>query len=96
MMKMRSAGGDGRCDLGSDELRNRDGSGLVRLEGAEDDPAADVGEGAADVDPAAGEVDVADAQGGGLAPAQAGVCEEQDQQPPGSGFGGEREDLAVS
>jgi hypothetical protein len=37
------------------------------------DAAADVGKGAPDVDPAAAEVDVADPQGGGLAPAQGGI-----------------------
>ena len=68
----------------------------MRLGRAQNDVAADVGKGAPDVDPAAAEVDVADPQGGGLAPAQAGVGQQQDQQSPASGFGGERKDLAVS
>ena len=62
--------------------RHRDGAGLVRFGGTEHDAAAHVGEGAANVDPAAGQVDVADAQGGGLAPAQAGVGQDQNQQRP--------------
>ena len=64
---------DSRSELGGDEPGNRDGPGLMRFRGAEDDAAADVGEGAPDVDSAAAEVDVADAQGGGFAPAQACV-----------------------
>ena len=68
----------------------------MRFGSTQDDASADVGEGAADVDAAAVEVDVADSQGGGLAPAQAGVGQQQDQQTPASGFGGEREDLGVS
>jgi len=62
---------DGRRELGGDEPRERNGPGLVRFRGAQDDPAANVGESAPHVDTAAVEVDVADAQGGGLAPAQA-------------------------
>ena len=62
--------GRGR-QLDGDEPGNRDGPGLVRLGSAQDDAPADVGEGAADVDAAAVEVDVADPQGGGLAPPQA-------------------------
>jgi hypothetical protein len=67
----------------------------VRLRGAQDDPAVGVGEGPADIDAAAVEVDVAGTQGGCLAPAQAGVSQQQNQQTPASGFGSEREDLAV-
>lgn len=73
--------------LDGDEAGNRDGPGLVRFGSAEDDTPADVGEGAADVDAAAVEVDVADPQGGGLAPPQAGVSQKQDQQTSASGFG---------
>jgi hypothetical protein len=60
----------GRREFGGDEPWNRDGPGLVRFGGAEDDMAADVGEGAPDIDAAALEVDVADPQCGGFAPAQ--------------------------
>ena len=63
---------DGHHQLGSDEARDGNSPGLVRFRGAQDDPAADVGEGTPDIDAAAVEVDVADAQGGGLTPAQAG------------------------
>ena len=75
---------------------NTSSSGCLPLRrgGAEHDLPADVGEGAADVD-AAGEVDVADAQRGRLTPAHPGVGEHQDQKVPGSGFVGERADLAV-
>jgi hypothetical protein len=59
----------------------------MRFRGAEDDATADVGEGAPDVDSAAVEVDVADAQGGGFAPAQAGVGQKQDEQTPASCLG---------
>ncbi len=62
---------DTRRQLGGDKPRERDGPGLVRFRGAQDDVAADIGEGAPHIDAAAVEVDVADAQGGGLAPAQA-------------------------
>ena len=99
MVNTRSSGrlpSTARRQLDGEEPGNRDGPGLMRFGSAEDDAAADVGEGAADVDAAAVEVDVADPQGGGLAPAQAGVGQQQDQQTPASGFGGEREDLAVS
>ena len=58
---------DGRPDLGDGEPGNRNGPGLVRFRGAQDDAPADVGEGAPDIDAAAVEIDVADAQGGGLA-----------------------------
>ena len=68
----------------------------MRLGRAQNDVAADVGKGAPDVDPAAAEVDVADPQGGGLAPAQAGVGEHQHQQAPGPGRGGQRENLGMS
>ena len=85
----------GGCQFGGDETGDRNGPGLMRLWGAEDDPAAHVREGAMHVDPAAGEVDVADAQGSGLAPAQPGVAEDQDQQMPLPCLGGERADLAV-
>jgi hypothetical protein len=64
---------DGRRQLDSQEPGQRNGTGLMRFRGAEDDTAADVGEGAADIDAAAIEVDIADAQGGCLALAQAGV-----------------------
>ena len=46
------------------------------------------------VDAATVEVDVADAQGVSLTPAQSGVSQQQDQQPITPGIGGEREDLA--
>ena len=64
--------------------------------GAQDDTTAHVGERAADIDAAAVDVDVADAQGGSLASAQAGVGQYENQQAPASGFGGEDQDLAVS
>ena len=86
---------DGRRDLGDDEPGNRNSPGLVRFRGAQDDAPADVGEGAADIDAAAVEVNVAYAQGGGLAPAQARVAEHQDQEPPGASCGGQAEDLTV-
>ena len=47
--------------------------------------AAYVGVGAADIDPAAGQIDIADPQGGGLAPAQAGIGQEENQRAPASG-----------
>ena len=87
---------DSRRDLGGDEPGNRDGPGLVRFRGAQDDAPADVGEGPPDIDAAAVEIDVADAQGGGLAPAQARVAEHQDQEPPGASCVGQVEDLTVS
>ena len=68
----------------------------MRFGSAQDDAPADVGESAADIDTAAVEVNVADPQGGGLAPPQAGVGQQQDQQTPATRFVGEREDLAVS
>jgi hypothetical protein len=86
---------DGRREFGGEEPGQRDAAGLVRFRGAQDDPAADVGEGTADIDAAAVEVDVADAQGGSLSPPKAGVGQQQDQQTPASGFGGEREDLGM-
>jgi hypothetical protein len=57
--------------------------------------AADIGDGPPDVDPAAAQVDIADAQGRGLAPAQAGVAEQQDKDPPGPGRGGQLVELVV-
>jgi len=45
----------------------------MRFGSAQDDAPADVGDGAANVNAAAVEVNVADAQGGCLAPAQAGT-----------------------
>ena len=77
-------------------MMNRDGPRLVRLWDAEDDMPTDIGEGAADIDAAAVQIDVADPQGGGLAPAQAGVGQEQDKQTPGARLAGQREDLGVS
>ena len=44
--------------------------------------AADIGVCAADVDAAAGQIDIADPQGGGLALTQAGIGQEENQQPP--------------
>ena len=69
-------------DLGGQEPGQRDGAGLVRFRAAQDDTAADIGKGAADIDSAAIEVDVADAQGGRLAPAQPGVSQKQSKQTP--------------
>ena len=60
-----------------------------------EDVLAEVGEGAPDIDAAAVEIDVADAQGGGLAPAQARVAEHQDEEPPGASCGGQVEDLTA-
>ena len=68
----------------------------MRLGSTQHDLTAHIGEGAADVDPAPVQVDVTEAQCGGFAPAQAGVGQGQDQQRPGSGFGGQVVDLAVS
>jgi hypothetical protein len=45
----------------------------VRFEAAEHEMAANIGVGAADIDAAAGQIDIADPQGGGLAPTQAGI-----------------------
>jgi hypothetical protein len=86
---------DGGCDFCSQEPGQRDGAGLVRFRGAHDDTAANVGVGAADIDAAAVKVDVADAQGGSLAPAQTGVGQQQDEGTPAARLGGEREDLGV-
>ena len=86
---------DGGCDFCSQEPGQRDGAGLVRFRGAQDDTAANVGVGAADIDAAAVKVDVADAQGGSLAPAQTGVGQQQDEETPAARLGGEREDLGV-
>jgi len=44
---------EARRQLGGDKPRERDGPGLVRFRDAEDDPAADIGEGAPDIDAAA-------------------------------------------
>jgi hypothetical protein len=68
----------------------------MRLGSTQDDATAHVGEGTTDIDPPTVEVDVADTQGGGLAPAQAAVGQQQYQQAPASGFRGDREDLAVT
>jgi hypothetical protein len=87
---------DGCGDLGGQEPGQRDRPRLVRLGRTQDDTAAHIEEGTTDIDPAAVEVDVTDAQGGGLAPTQAGVGQQQDQQTPASSFGGEPEDLTVS
>jgi len=87
---------DGRRDLAGQEAGHRDGTGLVRFRGAENDTATDVREGPADVDPAAVQVDIADAQGGGLAPAQARVSEQQDEQAGVPGLGGQVAELAMS
>jgi hypothetical protein len=73
---------DGLGDLASQKPGDRDGPGLVRLRGAQDDAAADVGECAPDVYPAAAQVDIADSQGGCLAPAQARVTEQQNEHSP--------------
>ena len=86
---------DSRRDLGDDEPGNRNGPGLMRFRGAQDDAPADIGEGAPDIDATAVEIDVADAQGGSLAPAQTRVAEHQDQQPPGASCDGQVEDLTV-
>jgi hypothetical protein len=51
---------DGRNDLG-EEPGQRDGAGLMRFRGAQDDTTAHVGERTADIDAAAVDVDVADA-----------------------------------
>jgi hypothetical protein len=56
--------------------------GLLR---SEDDVAADVGMTAPHVDPAPGQIDVAYAQGGCLAPAQARVAEKEHKHPPRTG-----------
>jgi hypothetical protein len=48
--------------------------------------AASVGEGPSYVDPAASEVDIADAQRGSLTPAQPRITEDQDKHLPGSSF----------
>jgi hypothetical protein len=48
---------DSRRELGGEEPGQRDGAGLVRFRGTQDDPAAHVGEGTADTDTAAIEVD---------------------------------------
>jgi hypothetical protein len=70
--------------------RNR-GTGTVRdwcdFGVPRDYVAADVGERPADVDPAAGQVDVADTQGRSFAPAQARVAEQEDEHAPSSSFG---------
>jgi hypothetical protein len=64
---------DGLRQLAGQEPGNRDRAGLVRLGGAEDHLSAHVREGPPDVDPAPGQVDIADPQGSCLAPAQAPV-----------------------
>lgn len=48
------------------------------------------------VNPAPGEVDVADAQGGCLAPAQAGVCQHQHERSPRAGLARQFVDLVMS
>src|ERR1700677_1202538 len=55
---------------------------MVRLRGAEDHTAADVGKGPPYVDTATVEIDVADAQGRSFAPAQAGVAQQQHEHAP--------------
>lgn len=85
----------GLGDLASQEPGDRDGAGLMRLRGAQDDVTADIGEGSPDVDPTAAQVNIADAQGGCLAPAQARVAEQQDKDSPGPGCGGQLVELIV-
>jgi hypothetical protein len=51
----------GLSDLANQKPGDRDGAGLVRLRGAQNDVAADVGEGTVNIDPAAAQVDIADA-----------------------------------
>ena len=60
---------DGRRELGGDEPRQRNGTGLIRLRGAQDDVATNIREGTPNIHPAAPEVDVADTQGRRLTPA---------------------------
>ena len=55
----------------------------------------DIGEGPANVDPAAAEVDVTDAQGSCLALAQARVTEQQDEHASRSGRVGQVAELVV-
>jgi hypothetical protein len=71
---------DGRLDLAGQESGSRDSAGPMRLRRAKHDAAADVGEGPPYVDAAAAQADVTDPQGGGLAPAQARVTEQQQKQ----------------
>jgi hypothetical protein len=67
----------------------------VRFRGAQDDAAADIGEGSPDIDPAAAQVNIANAQGGCLAPAQARVAKQQDKDPPRPGHGGQLVELIM-
>ncbi len=68
----------------------------MRFRGAQDHAPADVGEGAPDIDAAAIEINVADAQSGSFAPAQARVAEHQDQKPPGASCDGQVKNLTMS
>jgi hypothetical protein len=80
----------GRRQLDGQEPGQRDGAGLMRFRGAEDDTGADIRERAADIDATAVEVDVADSQGGCLAPAQPAsvsrrcACRRENVTAPGS------------
>ena len=58
--------------------------------------AANVGECPPYVDPAAAQVDIADAQGSSLTPAQPRVAEHQDEHLPGSSSGRQIAELAMS
>jgi hypothetical protein len=86
----------GLGDLASQESGNRDCPGLMRFRRAKDDAAADVAERSPDVDPAASQVDVADAQSGRLPPPQARVTEQQDKDPPSPRRGRQLAELLVS
>jgi hypothetical protein len=57
----------------------------MRLRAAEHEAATDIGISAPDVDASAVEIDIADPQRCGLAPAQAGVSQQEDQQPAAPG-----------
>lgn len=83
------------CDLANQEAGHGHRAGLVRLGTAEDDVSPDIGEGPANVDPAAAEVDVTDAQGSCLALAQARVTEQQDEHASRSGRVGQVAELVV-
>jgi hypothetical protein len=73
-----AAGEDG-FDLGAEERGDGDGSWLAGFGQALVLDAVDLVEGAGDADAAFGEVDSADADGGGFAPADAGVGQQADE-----------------
>jgi hypothetical protein len=71
-------------EVTGEEAREWHGPGLMRLRSPDDDPAADVRVCPPDIDTAAAQVHITYTQRGRFAPAQAAVCKQEDEQPPGA------------